>query len=301
MVLVVALATLIGVLLGLLGGGGSILTVPVLVYLVNQAPKQAIVTSLVVVGVTSVIAVISYARRGLVCWKTGAVFGAAGAVGAFFGGRLAGYVPDKILLMFFALVMLGASMVMLSGRKSRPQGTGAVGSPCPVKIPVTAVLFDGVMVGLVTGMAGVGGGFLLVPALSLLTGLPMHAAIGTSLFIITLQCAAALAGHASHMVIDSGLTAVVTTFAVFGSFLGSFLSHRLRGEYLKRGFGLLVLGLACFVLVREVNGELLEQISEFVTAYREFLMGTGAALLSLLIYRLWLHSDRDAENLKGKT
>ena len=292
MYLLIALATLIGILLGLLGGGGSILTVPVLVYVAGLSAKNAIVTSLIVVGITSLIAVINHAKSGFVCWKTGLTFGFAGMLGAFIGGRAAAYIPDPILLVLFAVVMITASVAMIRGNKITQPDQPLINNLCPVHLPVLAILFDGLIVGFITGLVGVGGGFLLVPALNFLAGLPMHAAIGTSLFIIVLQSGAALAGHASHMQVDPTLTAMVTVFAIIGSFLGSMASARISSRQLKQGFGIFVFCLGSFLLYREISTEILLQMKRLALAHQDFILGGVTVMGLLVLYRswLWVHS-----------
>jgi uncharacterized membrane protein YfcA len=293
--LLAILAIIIGILLGLLGGGGSILTVPVLVYLADLSTKSAIVTSLVVVCITSSIAVINHARSGRVCWKTGVTFGVAGMAGAYAGGRIAAYIPDPILLVLFAVVMLAASLAMLRNKNSQ-QATRQPGEKlCPQNLPVAAILFDGILVGLITGLVGVGGGFLLVPALNYLAGLPIHAAIGTSLFIIVIQSLAALAGHASHLDINLPLTALVTVCAVSGSFIGSKISGKISSSHLKHGFGIFVFLLGCFLLYKEINQQIIDQIKQLLIERREFIFGALSFMLLLFLYRLWswLHSVKN--------
>ena len=288
MSLLIALSIVIGILLGLLGGGGSILTVPVLVYLAGLSTKSAIITSLIVVCLTSSIAVIHYARQRKVCWKTGITFGLAGMLGAFIGGRISAYIPDSILLVLFAAVMLIASLSMLKTSPQKTQPTGNLEKNfCPINLPVSAILFDGLLVGLVTGLVGVGGGFLLVPALTILAGLPIQAAIGTSLFIIILQSAAALAGHANHMEINTELTLLVTACAISGSFIGASLSTKINARYLKKGFGFFVFCLGNFLLYQELTSELIQQIKQLLITYQEFLKGAFTIIGVLLIYRLW--------------
>jgi uncharacterized membrane protein YfcA len=173
--LTVALAVLVGIALGLLGGGGSILTVPLLAYVAGMDAKQAIATSLLVVGVTSAVGAISHARAGRVQWRTGLVFGVAGMVGAFAGGLLSRFIPGSVLLIGFAVMMIATAIAMLRGRKDIAASDGAH------RTPVVKVIAEGLIVGLVTGLVGAGGGFLVVPALALLGGLPMPIAVGTSL------------------------------------------------------------------------------------------------------------------------
>ena len=286
MFLLSILSTLIGILLGLLGGGGSILTVPVLVYLADLSAKSAIVTSLIVVCITSSIAVITHARAGRVCWKTGWVFGIAGMVGAFSGGRIAAHIPDPVLLVLFATVMLVSSAAMLRNKKNQDPVEPRA-SLCPLELPIAAILFDGVLVGLVTGLVGVGGGFLLVPALNQLAGLPIRAAIGTSLFIIVMQGLAALAGHANHLDINIPLTGLVTSCAIVGSFLGAYFSTKISSDYLKRGFGVFVFCLGCFLLYKEINQQIIEQFTQLFLQHREFILGAISIIGGLLLYRLW--------------
>lgn len=288
MLILLAAALVIGTLLGLLGGGGSILTVPVLVYLAHLPAKSAIVTSLIVVCISSALTVINFARRKLVCWKTGATFGSAGMVGAYLGGKLAGYIPDAILLVLFAGVMIFVSIAMIF-RKGKATETELLEPDnfCPTRLPVSAILFDGILVGLITGLIGVGGGFLLVPALVLLAGLPMQAATGTSLFIIVLQSLAALAGHADHLDIDTELTTLITLCTLIGSFIGAQLTKKINGQYLKRIFGFFVFFLGIFVLYQEISLQLIEQTTQLIIEYQEFLKGALFIIITLLLYRLW--------------
>ena len=294
MTLVILLSLLIGLLLGLLGGGGSILTVPVLVYLVGLEPKTAIATSLVVVGVTSFTAMLSHARGGRVCWKTGAVFGLAGMFGAYLGGRLAAFIPSPVLLLLFASIMLGTAWAMLKGRRAsdRRDGLENRGPLCPAKLPLAAISFDGLMVGTLTGLVGAGGGFLVVPALNLLGGLPMHAAVGTSLLVIGMKSFAALAGYATHVSIDLKLVALVTSAAIVGSLIGGLLSHRIRGPVLRQGFGVFVVLIASYLFYKELNLTLVDNLWQLFERYREFLLGIFTMLMLLSLYRLrgWIQS-----------
>lgn len=292
MTLVIGFALLIGLLLGLLGGGGSILTVPVMVYLVGLEPKTAIATSLVVVGTTSMVAVLGHARRGRVCWKTGYAFGLAGMAGAYGGGRLAALIPGNILLILFALVMLGTAGAMLAGRKEAVQ---APGSPlCPGRLNIPAVLFDGLLVGALTGLVGVGGGFVIVPALNLLGRLPMHAAVGTSLLVIAMNSGAALLGYAAHVSIDLQLVGVVTAAAVIGSLSGGLLSKKLSGNALRRGFGVFVIAIAGYLLYRELSFEVIAEVERLVLEHRDFFWGllTAAAIMLLNWLRGLIHQDQ---------
>lgn len=240
------LASLIGVSLGLLGGGGSILTTPILVYALGIEPRQAIATSLVIVGVTSLAALVQHARSGNVQWKTGLVFGSAGMVGAYLGGYVAAWFSETVLLVMFALMMVATAVAMFRDRNT------PVASEAHTGQPIWKVLAEGAVVGVVTGLVGAGGGFLVVPALALLGGLPMPQAVGTSLLVIAMKSFAGYLGHAIHVEIDLQLAAVLSVAAVIGSFGGSALSSRVPPEMLRRSFAVFVLAMAGFVLYQQL-------------------------------------------------
>ncbi|HYO02943.1 MAG TPA: sulfite exporter TauE/SafE family protein [Mycobacterium sp.] len=245
--LTVALAVLVGVALGLLGGGGSILTVPLLAYVAGMDARPAIATSLLVVGVTSTVSAITHARAGRVQWRIAAIFGVAAMVGAYTGGRLARYVPGTALLIAFAIIMIGAGVAMLLGRKDVQRYDG--GQP----LPVLKITLLGVGVGVVSGLVGAGGGFLLVPALVLLTGLPMPVAVGTSLVVISMQSFAGFAGHLATEQVDWRLAAYVTAAAVVGALIGGRLVAMVNPATLRKLFGWFVLLMASLMLAEEVH------------------------------------------------
>ncbi|MEV0132163.1 sulfite exporter TauE/SafE family protein [Dactylosporangium sp. NPDC050688] len=246
LVLTVALAGAIGVSLGLLGGGGSILAVPLLVYVAGLPAKEAIATSLLVVGATSAVAVIPHLRAGRVRWRTGLIFGLAGMAGAYTGGRVAAYVPAGVLLAGFALMMLATAAAMIRGRR------GAAGEPVPHELPLLRVVVDGVVVGLVTGLVGAGGGFLVVPALALLGGLAMPVAVGTSLVVIAMKSFAGFAGYLSSVSVDWELAVAVTLAAAAGSLLGARLAGRIPADVLRKAFGWFVVAMGTFVLAQQL-------------------------------------------------
>ncbi|MDO9163520.1 MAG: sulfite exporter TauE/SafE family protein [Methylococcaceae bacterium] len=283
MILALALSIVIGLLLGLLGGGGSILTVPMLVYVLHVEPKMAIVTSFVVVGISSLMALIPHARRSSVCWKSGMFFGLAGMLGAFGGGRLASHFPADLLMALFGLISLSTGLLMLRG--SKPQTTHALATEplrvCPLRVPYLRVLFDGFFVGALTGMVGIGGGFLIVPALTLLVGLPMQGAVGTSLLVIAMNALAGLTGYSLHVGLDLHLTVTVTCGAIVGSAIGGLLSGYVKPELLRPSFGALVVLVAGYVLYQAVTMELL------ITAKQWLLnpQNPGWAVASLVL--LW--------------
>ncbi len=244
--LTVALAVFVGISLGLLGGGGSILTVPLLAYVAGMEAKQAIATSLLVVGVTSAVGAITHARAGRVRWKMAGVFGAAAMTGAYVGGRLARFVPGTVLLIGFAMIMIAAAVAMLRGRKDLADES--VGH-----LPILKIVLQGATVGMISGLVGAGGGFLLVPALALLGGLPMPVAVGTSLVVISMQSFAGFAGHLASEAIDWKLAAMVTSAAVVGSIAGGQFAGRVDANTLRKAFGWFVLAMAAVVLSQEAN------------------------------------------------
>jgi uncharacterized membrane protein YfcA len=245
--LTVGLALLVGVALGLLGGGGSILTVPLLAYVAGMDAKQAIATSLLVVGTTSAVASISHARAGRVQWRTGLIFGAAGMAGAYGGGLLARYIPGSVLLIGFAVMMIATALAMLRGRKED-------GPADPHhRIPVPKVVAEGLIVGLVTGLVGAGGGFLVVPALALLGGLPMPIAVGTSLVVIAMKSFAGFAGYLSSVSIDWRIAGMVTAAAVVGALVGARLTALVNPDSLRQAFGWFVLVMSSVILAEEVH------------------------------------------------
>ena len=265
MILIVfCLAILIGLSLGLLGGGGSILAVPVLKYAAGVSAKEAIATSLLVVGTTSLFALYQHARRGNVEWRTGFIFAMTAMVGAYGGGFAADWFSGTTLLMLFAGMMTLTALMMLRGRGeliARDEGT----------LPIMLVVVEGLAVGAATGLVGAGGGFLVVPALVLLGGMEMHKAVGTSLMVITLKSFSAYAGHASHVSVDLELAAWVTGGAVIGSVFGSFFAHRVPAQTLRKGFAVFVLLMAIYVVWREVGAQLA-------------LSGAGVLALGLSVY-----------------
>jgi uncharacterized membrane protein YfcA len=262
----VPLAVLVGVALGLLGGGGSILTVPLLTYVGGLAPAQAVAASLFVVGVTAAVGAVGHARAGRVRWRTGLLFGGAGMVGAFAGGLLGAHLPGAVLLTAFAVVMLATAIAMLRGRRQpRP-------APLPSELPVGRAVLDGALVGLVTGLVGAGGGFLVVPALALLGGLPMPVAVGTSLVVIAMKSFAGLGGYLTTVSIPWGTTLAVTAAAVLGAVVGGRLVARVPQDALGRAFGWFVLAMAVVMLVQQLPVEARWGVAGLLAA-----LATGAA------------------------
>lgn len=252
LLLALALSLLIGLSLGLLGGGGSILTVPILVYALEVDPKEAIATSLLVVGATSAFSSIQHGLRGSVRWGLAVQFGIASVIGAYLGGYAASWFSGTALLLLFAAMMLATAVAMLRGRKSTPKEDEAPTE----RHPWWLAALEGLIVGAVTGLVGAGGGFLVVPALVLLGGLGMREAIGTSLVVIALKSFAGYAGHATHVQVDWQLAGIVTAAAVVGSIGGALLAHRVPQAVLRKGFGVFVLAMAAFLLFKELPSAL---------------------------------------------
>lgn len=245
LVVAVALAVLVGVSLGLLGGGGSILTVPILRYVLGIEAHRAVALSLLVVGTTSLAALVPHARKGRVRWRTAVIFGSAGMLGAFLSGRVAHYVPAAALLVLFGVMMLVTAVAMLRGKN-------AVAPLALRELPVVKVLGEGLVVGAVTGLVGAGGGFLVVPALVLLGGLPMDVAIGTSLLVIAMKSLAGFVGFLGHTPIDWTLALWVSSAAVVGSVVGGVLAGKVPPQRLRSAFGWFVVAMAFFILGQEV-------------------------------------------------
>lgn len=244
MPLALALATLMGVSLGLMGGGGSVLAVPILLYVVGLAAKEAIAISLLIVGATSVGVTLQHARKGNVEWKTGFVFGGFAMLGAYGGGWAAQFIDGSVLIVLFAVMMVIAGIGMLKGRQEIKE---------PGKISLGKAAVEGVGVGALTGLVGAGGGFMVVPALVLFGGLDMRKAVGTSTLVIAMKSFAAFGGYAEHVAIDWALAGSLTAFALVGSVIGASLVHRVCPQKLRRGFGIFVLAVASVLVVGELS------------------------------------------------
>lgn len=249
MVLGVALALLIGVSLGLLGGGGSMLTVPILLYAFDLPPRVAITTSLLVVGATSVAALIPHARAGRVRWSVGALFGATSMAGAYLAGRVSKHIPAGVLVLAFGVMMAVTAVTML---RRRPVPQGAAAPAPPPAAPSWGIIPQGLAVGAVTGLVGAGGGFVVVPALVLLGGLPMASAVGTSLLVIAMNSFAGFAGNAATVAVPWRIAAMVVAAAVAGSFAGARLVRLVPPDRLRTVFGWFVVVMAVFVLGQEI-------------------------------------------------
>lgn len=249
MLLALVLSLLIGVALGLFGGGGSMLAVPTLVYVLGFSARTAVGSSLLIVGATSVVALVPHVRAGRVDARTGVVFGAGAMLGAYAGAALTHFIPDAVLLVGFGVMMLVTALAMLRGGNQ----AATEGAAAERRGPASKLVLYGAGVGLSSGIFGAGGGFLIVPALTLLGGLPMRRAIATSLLVISLQSISGFLGHLGRSNIPIRAIAPLTVLAALGSVLGSSLVKRLRPVALRRGFASLVLAVGLFVVVQQAS------------------------------------------------
>lgn len=241
------LAALIGLTLGLLGGGGSILTVPIFVYILGIETKTAIAMSLAVVGTTSFFGAISHWRAGHVNLRIALVFGSVAMVGTYLGARLAVFFSGAAQLALFASVMLIAAFFMF--REKREASEPEVGGEAPgIELPFPLIVAEGIAVGVLTGLVGVGGGFLIVPALVLLGKVPMKQAIGTSLLVIAMKSAAGFYGYLGQVEIAWGFMAMFTGVAIVGILAGTYLVRFVSQEALKRWFAVFLVVMGVFIL-----------------------------------------------------
>ncbi len=251
LLVVLALGLLIGALLGLLGGGGSILAVPALVYGAGLPLAEAVPTSLLVVGISSAAAVLPRLRE--VQWRLALIFGATGAAAAFAGTAVNRLFDPSVILLGFAAVMVVAALRMFRGSDDVGGSCALPGGGVNWRSCLPKATASGIVVGFLTGLFGVGGGFLIIPALTLLLGLPMAAATATSLVVIVVNSAAAFAAHLGDAAIDVPTAVAFTVTAVLGSLVASRLAHRLEGSHLRRGFAVLVLVTAAYVTFQSLT------------------------------------------------
>ncbi len=257
------LAGCIGISLGLLGGGGSVLAVPVLVYVMHVAPKSAIAMTLVIVGTVSLVGVIPHWRRGNVNWRKALIFGSATMVGAFVGAKIANlpWVTGAMQLLLFAVMMMVAAIFMIrKTQRPQPHQTLELGDIDRENLFYTEpvcrycwlwLLTEGLGIGILTGLVGVGGGFAIVPALVLLGKVPMKEAIGTSLVIISVNSAAGFLGYWGKVNLDLHLMISFTFIAAIGTLVGTHLSHHIDAKHLQKGFGYFLIAVASFILFQQ--------------------------------------------------
>lgn len=244
-----ALAAMVGLSLGLMGGGGSILTVPIFVYVLGFAAKPAIAMSLPVVGATSLVGALGHWRAGNVHLRTALLFGVIAMAGSYLGARLAVFVSGAVQLTTLAVVMLAAAVSMLRAKRdSAAPRENADGAGTPQSLPMAKILVVGLAVGVLTGIVGIGGGFLIVPALVILGRVPMKQAVGTSLLVIAMNALSGFAGYVGTVEIDWKVMTGFTTVAIAGILAGTYLIRFVSGAALKRGFALLLLVIGSLML-----------------------------------------------------
>jgi uncharacterized membrane protein YfcA len=236
----------IGLSLGLLGGGGSLLTVPALVYLVGQTPQAAVTTSLAIVGANSMVGALFHGSYGRLNRKVALTFGSAGMLVSYLSANISRHISPELLLVLFAVLMIGIGTLLLVRGASEEQAEYTAR-------PLWLSVASGSIVGLLTGILGVGGGFLVVPALVMLVGLPVQMAIGTSLIIIAMNSTAGFLGHIGNGSMDWMVTLVFTTAGLLGTFSGMKLSRRLSSSKLQKAFAVFVIGLAIFLLIDNLS------------------------------------------------
>jgi hypothetical protein len=252
----------IGISLGLIGGGGSILTVPVLVYLFNVSPVLATAYSLFIVGATSLVGVFPKYRSHMVNLKTAIIFGIPSIVSVYATRKwLVPAIPEEVfsigslvvtkpllLMLLFAVLMTAASISMIRNKTEESEEN----NNAPLRFNYPLILIEGLVVGMLTGLVGAGGGFLIIPALVVLSKLPIKQAIGTSLLIIAMKSLFGFIGDLSHTVIDWPFLLLVTGLAIGGFFLGNVLNKKINAASLKKGFGWFVLVMGVYILIKEL-------------------------------------------------
>jgi uncharacterized membrane protein YfcA len=243
------LAVLMGISLGLLGGGGSILAVPILKYVVGFGAKEAIASSLAVVGLTSLFAAVGHWRSGNVNLRVALIFGAVAMVGTYLGARLAVFFSGGVQLALLAAVMIVAAYFMFreeNGANSVEDGSDEDFSG--KRMSYGLIVVEGLAVGVLTGLVGVGGGFLIVPALVVLGKVPMKEAVGTSLLIIAMKSAAGFVGYFGQVEVRWGYLALFTAAAIAGSLGGTYLVRYVPQGALKKAFAVFLIVMGIFIL-----------------------------------------------------
>lgn len=257
-----------GLLLGLLGSGGSIVTMPALMYLLDIDPKPAIAMSLGIVGATALVSALQHWWRGNVNMPVVLVFGLFGAAGTFVGAKIGTIMPTELQLALFTAIMYVAAYKMLMPSRSahsipatnmshvRQPNAGQVSVAAAIPLRHGPIAVHGVTVGILTGIVGVGGGFLIVPALVLLSNLSMKEAVGTSLLIIAMKSFAGFAGYAGSVPMNFTLLGTFTAVAIVGGVAGGFVSHKVPGMVLRKGFAVFLVVVATYILLREFTTSL---------------------------------------------
>ncbi len=247
MIPVIGLAMIIGITLGLFGGGGGILTVPLLHYGLTMPVDQAITTSLLIICITSVISTWQHAKHHHVLWREGSLLSLSGIVGAVIGAQLSSLFPPQSLLLILAAIMLASSIAMLCHRNEL--------SHCDINTAnhyTVTILVIGLIVGIVTGTVGAGGGFLVVPALVILLNLTLPTAIGTSLFVISFNTASGFVAHYQTISLDFQLIVIISLVAVTGAFIGGKVALKVSVNTLRKSFSLFIIVIALLLVATEL-------------------------------------------------
>ena len=245
-ILGLGLAALIGLSLGLLGGGGSILTVPIFVYVLGFGARESIAMSLAVVGAVSLFGAVGHWRAGNVNLRVAGIFGAVAMAGTYVGARLAVYFSGGAQLTLFAVVMLAAAVFMFGDGRSIPVRPEA--SATGTDVAFGLILLEGLAVGILTGLVGVGGGFLIVPALVILGKVPMKQAVGTSLLVIAMKSAAGFVGYLGQVEVAWGFMTLFTGVAVAGILVGTWWVRFVPQHTLQRAFAVFLVLMGGFIL-----------------------------------------------------
>lgn len=254
-------ALIIGVVLGLIGGGGSILTLPVLVYLLHINPVTATAYSLFVVGASSFVGTLKNIKKKLVDFKIAIIFAIPAFIGVYLTRKfIVPAIPDDLIMIaefmvtkdfaimvFFALIMLLSSVSMILGKREHDASTNGL-----QKSMIPIVLVEGLAVGIVTGLVGAGGGFLIIPVLVILAKLPMKRAVATSLLIITIKSLIGFIGDVENLIIDWEFLLIFTGFSIVGMYLGIYINKFVHGEKLKKSFGWFIFIMGIYILYKEI-------------------------------------------------
>ena len=245
------LALCIGLVLGLLGGGGSILAVPTFLYVFHVEPKPAIAMSLVVVGMSALVGFLTHWRQGTINVRIALLFGVLAMAGSFGGARVARFVPASAQLALFAAFALTAAVFMLRD-SLRPRLAAAGHDAGPVHVsPLLAA--QAVGVGVLTALIGAGGGFLIVPSLVIMANVPVKEAVGSSLLIIAMNAASGVAGYLGQVAFDWALVGWFTAVAAAGALVGTRFMRRLPAARIKQGFAIMILILGSYLVIRRLT------------------------------------------------
>ena len=251
MIAALSLGLVVGVVLGVVGGGGSIIAVPALVYGVGMSPAEAIPTSLLVVGISSLAALIPRLREGI-NWPVVLIVGAAGIPAAWAGTAVGRLLDPNILMLAFAVIMVIAGIRMLA-RTRETDGSCSIGPTRAFRTCAPKAVGVGLLVGFLTGLLGVGGGFLITPALTLFLGLRMKQAVGSSLAIIVINSAAGFGAHAAGFTIEWPIVLGFAVPAILGSLFAARLARRLQDKHIRVSFAVLIFAVAAWVTASTVT------------------------------------------------